>query len=182
MFSSVPNFLKIKGDIFNQCIHILFAVIMASCIIILITTNMTDPNALSALIGGYSGLLLGMLFIIVLNFNVGMYSVMDMFPLLMVMIISIILISYLSIYFDKISKGDVSGYYSSFSLLSTVFLFTQLSMIFSAIFKNTNNNNNNNNNHLFSYSTLSFLGLFSLINVIIVVTLGIVLKFYSTQG
>ena len=58
---------------------------------------MTDPNALSALIGGYSGLLLGMLFIIVLNFNVGMYSVMDMFPLLMVMIISYIIIQVLGL-------------------------------------------------------------------------------------
>lgn len=177
MFGS--NAIFKKTDLFQQCIHILFAVIMASCIIILITTNMTDPNALSALIGGYSGLLLGMLFIVALNLGLQIYTTMDMLPLLMIMIICLLLICYLGIYFERIAKGDVSSYYSSFSLLSTVFLFTQLSMIFSAIFKNKNNTEQH---RLFSYPTLSFLGLFSLINILIVVTLGIVLKFYSTQG
>lgn len=143
---------------------------------------MTDPNALSALIGGYSGLLLGMLFVIALNLGLSIYTAMDMLPLLMIMIICLLLICYLGIYFERISKGDVSSYYSSFSLLSTVFLFTQLSMIFSAIFKNKKKLNISDNRQLFSYPTLSFLGLFSLINILIVVTLGIVLKFYSTQG
>ena len=36
-------------------------------IIIMITTNMTDINGLSALLGGYIGLLLGMLFVIIIN-------------------------------------------------------------------------------------------------------------------
>jgi disulfide bond formation protein DsbB len=126
--------------------------------------------------------LLGMLFVIALNLGLSIYTAMDMLPLLMIMIICLLLICYLGIYFERISKGDVSSYYSSFSLLSTVFLFTQLSMIFSAIFKNKKKLNISDNRQLFSYPTLSFLGLFSLINILIVVTLGIVLKFYSTQG
>lgn len=169
MFSNVQEVL------FKKSINVLVAIIIASCIIILITSNMTDKNGLSALIGGYSGLLLGMLFIILLNFVFKRYSYFDMFPLLMIIIIIGLLVSYLGIYFDKISSGEVSSYYLSFSLLSTLFLFTQIIMIFSAIYKSQNKN-------LFSYTTFSLLGLLSIINVIIVLTIGIVLHFYSTQG
>lgn len=169
MFSNVQEVL------FKKSINVLVAIIIASCIIILITSNMTDKNGLSALIGGYSGLLLGMLFIILLNFVFKRYSYFDMFPLLMIIIIIGLLVSYLGIYFDKIASGEVSSYYLSFSLLSTLFLFTQIIMIFSAIYKSQNKN-------LFSYTTFSLLGLLSIINVIIVLTIGIVLHFYSTQG
>jgi len=169
MFSNVQEVL------FKKSINVLVAIIIASCIIILITSNMTDKNGLSALIGGYSGLLLGMLFIILLNFAFKRYSYFDMFPLLMIIIIIGLLVSYLGIYFDKISSGEVSSYYLSFSLLSTLFLFTQIIIIFSAIYKSQNKN-------LFSYTSFSLLGLLSIINVIIVLTIGIVLHFYSTQG
>ena len=169
MFSNVQEVL------FKKSINVLVAIIIASCIIILITSNMTDKNGLSALIGGYSGLLLGMLFIILLNFVFKRYSYFDMFPLLMIIIIIGLLVSYLGIYFDKISSGEVSSYYVSFSLLSTLFLFTQIIMIFSAIYKSQNKN-------LFSYTSFSLLGLLSIINIIIVLTIGIVLHFYSTQG
>jgi hypothetical protein len=169
MFSNVQEVL------FKKSINVIVAIIIASCIIILITSNMTDKNGLSALIGGYSGLLLGMLFIILLNFLFKRYSYFDMFPLLMIIIIIGLLVSYLGIYFDKISSGEVSSYYVSFSLLSTLFLFTQIIMIFSAIYKSQNKN-------LFSYTSFSLLGLLSVINIIIVITIGIVLHFYSTQG
>ena len=169
MFSNVQEVL------FKKSINVIVAIIIASCIIILITSNMTDKNGLSALIGGYSGLLLGMLFIILLNLLFKRYSYFDMFPLLMIIIIIGLLVSYLGIYFDKISSGEVSSYYVSFSLLSTLFLFTQIIMIFSAIYKSQNKN-------LFSYTSFSLLGLLSVINIIIVITIGIVLHFYSTQG
>ena len=169
MFSNVQEVL------FKKSINVIVAIIIASCIIILITSNMTDKNGLSALIGGYSGLLLGMLFIILLNLLFKRYSYFDMFPLLMIIIIIGLLVRYLGIYFDKISSGEVSSYYVSFSLLSTLFLFTQIIMIFSAIYKSQNKN-------LFSYTSFSLLGLLSVINIIIVITIGIVLHFYSTQG
>ena len=152
MFSNVQEVL------FKKSINVIFAIIIASCIIILITSNMTDKNGLSALIGGYSGLLLGMLFIILLNFLFKRYSYFDMFPLLMIIIIIGLLVSYLGVYFDKISSGEVSSYYVSFSLLSTLFLFTQIIMIFSAIYKSQNKN-------LFSYTSFSLLGLLSVINI-----------------
>ena len=163
---------------FEKVMNVPFAVIIASCIIIIVTTNMTDTNGLSALLGGYSGLFLGMIFIMILNLLFTKTSYFDMFPIVMVVIIIGLLVSYLYIYFDKISKGEVSGYYSSFSLLSTIFLFTQTIIIINAMYGKTQKQDVK----LFSDTTFALLGLFSVINIIIVLTIGVVLHFYSTQG
>jgi hypothetical protein len=168
----------VNPENFEKIMYVPFAVIIASFIIIIITTNATDTNGLSALLGGYSGLMLGMLFVMILHLVFTKRTYLDMFPVLMVLIISCLLIFYLSKYFDKISKGEVSGYYSSFSLLSTIFLLTQVIIIFSSIF----NVLKYPNEKLFSNKTFSLLGLFGVINFLIVLTIGIVLHFYSTQG
>jgi F0F1-type ATP synthase assembly protein I len=52
---------------YKKVINIPLAVIIASFIIIIITTGMTNKNGVSSLIGGYTGLLLGILFVIILN-------------------------------------------------------------------------------------------------------------------
>jgi hypothetical protein len=164
-----------KKEEFKKVIYIPFAIIITSIIIILVTTNVINANGLSALLGGYSGLTLGILFVTILSWVYTKRIYLEMFPAL---IISGFLIFYLSKYFDKISKGEVSGYYSSFSLLSTIFLLTQVIIIFSSIF----NVLKYPNEKLFSNKTFSLLGLFGVINFVIVLTIGIVLHFYSTQG
>jgi hypothetical protein len=171
-----PDFTSLQE--FKKVMNVLFSIIVASCIIIIITANMTDTNGLSALMGGYSGLLLGMLFVIILNLLFKQSTYFDMIPALMIIIIVGLLLNYLRIYFDRISSGEVSSYYSNFSLLSTIFLFTQLIIIFGAIYGKTESDGSK----LFTDTTFSLLGLFSIINIIIVLTIGIVLHFYSTQG
>ena len=66
----------------------------------------------------------------------------------------------------------------SFSNLSTIFLFTQVSLIFSAMYNKTIDQDTK----MFSESTFALLGLFSVVNILFVLTIGIVLRFYSTQG
>jgi hypothetical protein len=119
--------------------------------------------------------MLGILFVTILSWIYTKRIYLEMLP---VLIISGFLIFYLSKYFDKISKGEVSSYYSSFSVLSTIFLFTQLTIIFSSIFDALKNSNEK----LFSKYTSTLLGLFGVINFLIVLTIGIVLQFYSTDG
>ena len=164
-----------KKEEFKKVIYIPFAIIITSIIIILVTTNVINANGLSALLGGYSGLTLGILFVTILSWVYTKRIYLEMFP---VLIISCCLIFYLTKYFDKISKGEVSSYYSSFSVLSTIFLFTQLTIIFSSIFDALKNSNEK----LFSKYTSTLLGLFGVINFLIVLTIGIVLQFYSTDG
>lgn len=168
-------------DEYKKVINVPLSIIIASIILIIVTTNMTDTNGLSALIGGYSGLLLGLLFVILLNQIFANTSYLDMIPMIVLMMIIILMIFYLAKYFDRISKGEVSNYYSSFSLLSTVFLMTQIIIIFNSMYSRITNNNQMSNK-LFSDTTYSLLGLFGVINMLIVLTIGIILHFYSTQG
>ena len=51
----------------KKLMNIPFAVIITSIIIIIITINTNDKNGLSGLLGGYTGLLVGLLFIVILN-------------------------------------------------------------------------------------------------------------------
>jgi len=139
---------------------------------------MTDSNGLSALIGGYSGLLLGIVFIIIVTLLANQSNYIDMIPFLIIIIITSLLINYLRVYFNKITSGEISSYYLSFSLLSTLFLFTQIIIAFNAIYSK----NDTLNSRMFTDTTFSLLTLFGVINIIIVITIGIVLHFYSTQG
>jgi hypothetical protein len=50
------------------------------------------------------------------------------------------------------------------------------------MFNKTQEQSQSQDNRLFSDTTFSLLGLFGTINMLIVVTMGIILKFYSTQG
>lgn len=163
---------------FQKIINIPLAIIIASLIIILITTFMPDTNGLSALLGGYSGLFLGIFFVILINLLFTETRYFDMFPLAMILVIVVALIGLLSAYFDRISKGEVSEYYMTFSILSAIFLFTQVGIIFKSMY----NKIIDKNTKMFSDTTFSLLGLFSVINFIILVTIGIILRFYSTQG
>jgi uncharacterized membrane protein len=174
MFPSFTSLQELK-----QVMNVLLAIVVASCIIIVITMNMTDSNGLSALIGGYAGLLLGMLFIMIVSLIFTNTTYLDMFPVVMVIIITGLLMIYLYRYFDNISAGHVSGYYSSFSLVSAIFLFAQLISIFTAIYSKTDENQSG---PLFKPTTFSLLVLLGVINMLAVITIGVVLHFYSTQG
>ncbi len=160
----------------KQLINIPIAVIIASFVIIIITTNITNKNGLSALLGGYSGLLLGFLFVLILNYPPK--NLLDISPFIVVMTIIGLLIYYLSVYSDKIAQGNVSNYYISFSILSTIFLAMQVITILMSLFSTQNGMQNN----LFSPKMFALLGLIGVINILIVLTIGIILNFYSTQG
>jgi len=161
---------------YKKVINIPLAVIIASFIIIIITTGMTNKNGVSSLIGGYTGLLLGVLFVIILNIPTNNW--INFFPFFYIMFIVSVLLYYLYAYFGKISTGEISSYYGSFSILSTIFLATQVIILFSAMFRS----NGDFSNNFLSNKTFSILSLFAVINFLIVITLGIVLHFYSTQG
>jgi uncharacterized membrane protein len=161
---------------FKKVVNVPLAVLIASFIIIIITTGIPNANGLSALIGGYSGLLLGLLFLIILNFPLS--NIMDIFPFIIVIIIISLMMYYLITNFDQIAKGQVSNYYSSFSILSTIFLAAQILIILTAIMKS----DGDINRKIFSPRIFALLNLFGVINFIIIITLGIILHFYSTQG
>ena len=68
---------------YKNVVNIPYAVILASCVLILITTGVADENALKGLIGGYLGLALGVLFLIILNMPPTNW--LDLFPFIMIL-------------------------------------------------------------------------------------------------
>lgn len=160
----------------SNVVNIPLALIITSAIIIVITTNVNDENSLKALIGGYIGLELSILFLIILNLPSSNW--IDLFPFAMLLGIITLMLIYLYSYFDRIVTGEVSDYYASFSILLVVFLGIQFIMITSAMFSKSNELNGK----LFSDTTFSLFALFGVINYLIVLTIGVVLQFYSTQG
>lgn len=168
-----------------KVVNVPLAVIVASAIIILVTTGVNDENALKSLIGGYMGLGLGVLFLIILNMPPNNW--IDLFPFAMLLGIITLMLVYLFKYFDRIAKGEVSGYYSSFSVLSTIFLGVQFIMLASSMFRKSGEsgeiiNSGEISGKLMSDRTFSLFALFGVINYLIVLTIGIILNFYSTQG
>ena len=161
---------------YNKIINVPITVIMASFVVIMLTTGVTDTNGLSALIGGYFGLLVGVLFIMLLNMPPP--SWIDLFPFLTLMIIISIIIYYLFTYFDQIAEGNVSDYYKTFSTIATIFLAIQLGLIYSSMMKNMKDATGK----LLSNTTFVTLNLIAVLNFLVVVTIGIILRFYSTQG
>ena len=160
----------------KKLMNVPFAVIITSIIIIIITINTTDRNGLSALLGGYSGLLFGLLFVVIINLIFLRANYLDMIPIIMVMLVVGLLSYFLSTYFDRIISGNISSYYLSFSYASLLFLCVQLYIIFKVIY------NNKNNSKLFSSTDVAWLRLFNIINIVFVLIIGVVLYFYSTQG
>jgi len=155
--------------------NVILAVIIACFIILFVTSGENDTNSLSALIGGYTGLQLCVLFIIVLNYNNNNY--LELFPFIILLVILSTIIWLLYYYFDRIASGDVSSYYGTFSSMSTKLLIIQMIIMLSALY-----GTQVNNTKLISNQTLALLGLLGTINYIIVITLAVILHFYTTQG
>ena len=157
----------------KKLMYVPFALIITSFIIIGITISMTNQNALSAVLGGYSGLFIGLLFIMIIKLLFLNAKYIDMIPIIMTMIVVGLLLFLVSYYFDRIISGNISSYYSTYSYLLSAFLFVQVGLIFIDI---------NKTNLNLSVKLVSFLPLFYLMNIVCLLILAIVLSKYSTQG
>jgi hypothetical protein len=169
--------MRFDKEEYYRVMNIPLSVIIASFITIIITTGITNTNGLNALIGGYIGLLLGILFILIINYQ--NQSLIDLFPFISIIMIIGLLLHYFRTYYHLISSGEVSSYYSSFSTLSTIFLVVQIMLLFKEMY---NASTREMNGPILTNSSFALLGLLAVINGLIVITLGIVLHFYSTQG
>jgi len=174
--------MKLEPELFKNLTNISYALLVAGFIIVIVTTGLTNENSLAALISGYSVLLVSLLFLLWLNWlnmdSVSIFIILkNLFPFLTIITLIVLLITFLSIYFDRIASNHVSNYYYTFSNLSTLFLVIQIFILFRELttkqFELTKS---------LSPRIFSTLMLLTTINAVIVGTLGIVLKFYITQG
>lgn len=174
--------MKLDPELTKNLTNISYSLLVAGFIIVIVTTGLTNQNSLTALISGYSVLLVSLLFLLWLNWlnmdTVPIFIIIkNMFPFLTIITLIILLITFLSVYFDRIASNHVSSYYYTFSNLSTIFLAVQIFLLFRELTNKQFELTKSINPRVFS--TLMLL---TTINAIIIGTLGIVLKFYITQG
>jgi hypothetical protein len=174
--------MRLEPQLYTNLSNISYALLVAGFIIVIVTTGITNKNSLAALISGYSTLLVSLLFILWLNWinmeNIPLFSLIkNIFPFLTIITLVILLITFLSIYFDRISSNHVSSYYYTFSNMSTIFLIIQMIILFRELSTKTFEMTKTISPKIFS-----ILMLLTTINAIIIGTLGIILKFYITQG
>jgi hypothetical protein len=164
---------------YNKILSIPVSIIIASFIIVIVTTGMTDSNAVAALIGGYMGLFLGILFVLIItSMNVPLSNWIDLTPFVTLLIILFLLVFYIYTYYNRIADDHVSSYYTTFSKWSTIFIAIQMIMVLSSLY----NVNVDSSKRIISGKTFALLNLIGILNFICVITLGVVLRFYSTQG
>ena len=171
---------KLSGDMGK----FLFAILLGAIVSIFVTIWSSDKNSVKALISEYSvmeGVIVLLTVLTILNMkgqNINLFtfnSFITLFPFLLIIFIIGFYIALLSIYIDRISNNKVSSYYSSFSGTFLGLIIAQIMVLIGDIMKKPDSNPILSRK---SFSILMFLGT---INTITVITLGIILKLYSTD-
>ena len=148
-------------------------IIIASTIIILLTINTTGQNGVISLISGYSGLLAGIVFFLVITFvsleSIKLTYIIDLFPFILMLITIIVTIVF--------TNGHVPPEYYTYSYISLFFIIVQLWFLVSAI-----RNIGQNPLQMLGQPTYSMLCLLWTLNIIVVIIISILLKFYGTNG
>ena len=169
---------SISPTLYQNLVYFFVAIASAAIIIIFITHSAKNENSLYALIGGYSGLMLCLVGIIIINLNTTNFkNSSSLLSCVSLMVIIAVLIAIISTYFEKIATGQVSDYYNTISFATGILVVVQVYYIMSALYASSNGG-------YFSLSMTqrSFLVVVSVITYTALIALFITLKLYSTQG
>ena len=174
-----------ESNLFNNLINVSYAFLFSGILIVFITIGIHNQNALIGTITGYCAAISGILLLGGLTYYTissnkiwpGWQKMLySLSPFIILLIILSLSMSYASIYFDRIANNKVTKYYSSFSYMSLIFVCFQVYFFVNAI-----NQREFRERASLNAATVSILNLFGVINMIILITLGITLKFYSTD-
>jgi hypothetical protein len=158
----------------NKYFNFLYACVAAALIISFFTIGVPNSNALMASIVCYY---LAAAAILMLA-SISMSNVRDLYsgilqirPFLSIFTILLFSAIMMNVYFNQISGNKVSSYYYTFSKVSVILLLVQIAVFFHSIF----------GQNVLTRKTTSILGLLATINIITLLTLGITLKYYTTD-
>ena len=159
--------------------NLLTAILVADVFCILCTIGVTTESGLEALIGEYSIMGAVVLIILVLKTKTmldgsvtdKMSILLTLTPFILILTLIISFIVLISKYFKQIADNKISDYYYGFSKISTGLILTQILTIVYSMTKSTE----------LSKKVFSVLMLLGTINAIALITLGIILNFYTTD-
>jgi len=176
----------INQSLFNNIINISYAFLIAGLLVVLCTVGTYNENALIGTIAGYASascatiLLAGLTYttIVTGNTNPTWTNILSiLIPFIILFLIFGFSLAIVSTYFDQIAQNKVSSYYSLFSSISVLFILIQVFMFYSA----TSQKAFRENGYMSGVTVVKLL-LFSVINILILITLGVSLKYFSTDG
>lgn len=154
--------------------NICFNAIIVGALTVLISF-FTGPYNNGSVIGsmvGYSLITLSLLFLFIMNVNNNNSGILSILlssgPFLLIIATTVYLLYLLGSYFNEIVAGRVSNSYGTFITLYLLMILMQLYVHF-----------NNSKNSKTTKMLLYLLGLF---NTIVVITLGVILAYFSTDG
>jgi hypothetical protein len=160
---------------------IIYGALIAAFVIIILTTYAEGRIAFNAFTGSYMVLLISVIFILAITLkkiaNLGIYeSLIALAPIILLMLLISWILVILYKYSDRIIGHKVSDYYVTFMNISTILILVQLTIIMKSV------TDNNLGKQLFQPKILAIWTLLFTINMIIVITLGVILKSYVTDG
>ena len=171
--------------VLNWYSNIYNAFLIVGVIILLCTVGSSTSAGISGSITGYSFLIIGILLLIGYlmkkmqsnpNSNI-LTSIITFGPFLVFLGILIYMIYLLGVNFNKIASGNISSSYYNFMYIFIVLLMVQIYIFYNSIqsvqFKTTSTINS---------VTSTLIYLLELVNIIVVITIGIILKYFSTDG
>lgn len=173
-------------ELFTNISNISYAFIIAGLIVVLLTTNTKSPGAVIGTISGYALSLCAVLLLTGLTYTnlttnkfVPTFSkiLSTLVPFIMLLVIFGLSLAVVSSFYDKIANNRVTKYYGVFSSISVVFIIMQVILFYNSIKEPEFNLNG-----YIKPLTVSKLLLLGIINIIVIITLAITLKFYSTDG
>ena len=167
-------------------VNVSYAFLIGGLLVVLCTVGTYNENALIGTIAGYASatcatiLLAGLTYATIITGNKtptwsNILSVL--IPFIILFIIFGFSLASVSVYFDKIAQNKVSNYYGIFSSISVLFILMQVAMFFSATSQKTFRENGYMNG-----VTITKLLLLSVLNILVLITLGVSLKYFSTDG
>ena len=176
----VNNYKMMEEGLYKKLETISYSLAVASILIILFTSGSTSSSVVTSLQYSYIILSSSMLFLFGLMWSkIGnatfMSKLITLLPILMLVITSLAVAIILFMYLDRITKG-VSDYYGLFINTSTMITIVQLMIMYRAV-----NGNEFIMNNVINGKTFSLMMLLATINIITIVTLGVVLKNYTTD-
>jgi hypothetical protein len=162
----------------------LYSLVAGSGLVIILTSGKTDSSSVTAFQVAYSILFCAICYKTVImgsKLDLSSYGstmskilnfMMMFFPFLAILAVILWILVIVSIYYDRITGGKVSDYYTSFMNIASFMILIQIYMIFSE---------SNNKAQPISLKTYSILRMLSVLASLSVITVYVVLKFYVTD-
>lgn len=159
--------------------NVAYAFLIGGLIIIFATVGTHNTAALSGTIAGYSAticavlILCGITFVKIQTMNKSLATTLySLSPFLILLTILAMSLAIVSVWFKDIADGHVTSMYTTFSYISVIFIFLQIWTYYSG----------SQGNMPISQLTSTKLLLLEIINIVILLTIGVNLKYYSTDG